>query len=57
MPLLSNLAFKPEWSSCSICNEFVELESTKVDDAGKPVHEECYATKVRLANYTGTSTV
>ena len=27
---------------CWICNKPVDLETTKADDRGKAVHEECY---------------
>jgi len=28
--------------TCSLCHKPVELETTKVDERGKAVHEECY---------------
>jgi hypothetical protein len=31
---------------CSICNKPLTLETTKTDDAGRPVHEDCYASFV-----------
>jgi hypothetical protein len=31
---------------CSICETPLPLESAKVDDHGRPVHEECYAQTV-----------
>ena len=31
---------------CSICNEPVALETTKTDEAGKAVHEECYVLRL-----------
>jgi hypothetical protein len=27
---------------CPLCNEAVELETTKTNEDGKAVHEECY---------------
>jgi hypothetical protein len=42
MPLHSNLSRRRRYFSCSICNEFVELETAKIDESGKPIHEECY---------------
>jgi hypothetical protein len=48
MPLRSNLAHRPRFRLCSICNEFVELETAKIDEIGNPVHEECYVSKVSL---------
>ena len=32
--------------NCSICNEPVELETSKTDENGKAIHEECYVVKV-----------
>ena len=46
MPIRSNLAFRPKFLHCSICNEAVELETAKIDESGKAVHEECYVRKV-----------
>jgi hypothetical protein len=46
MPMHSNLA--PRSFSCSICNESVELETAKIDENGKPVHEECYVQQICL---------
>jgi hypothetical protein len=48
VPLHSNIASRRRFFPCSICNEFVQLETAKVDDVGKPVHEECYVQKVSL---------
>lgn len=48
MPLHSNLAPRRRFFSCSICREFVELETSNVDEMGLPVHEECYFQKVSL---------
>jgi hypothetical protein len=39
------LAFKPKLPTCSICNEPVELETTKFDEAEKLIHEERYVLK------------
>jgi hypothetical protein len=52
MPIRSNLAFKSEFPTCSICNESMELETTSVNEIGEPVHEECYAIKVNLKKAT-----
>jgi hypothetical protein len=46
MPMRSHLSPKAKFSTCSICNESVELETAKVDERGQPVHEECYARKL-----------
>jgi hypothetical protein len=32
--------------TCSICGGVVALEMAKTDDAGKAVHEKCYALRV-----------
>lgn len=32
---------------CAICNRRIPVESCKFDDAGQPVHEECYVEKLR----------
>jgi len=32
----------PPYAACSICHKPVMLETTKVDEHGKAVHEECY---------------
>ncbi len=52
MPLRSNLAFKSEFPTCSICNEPVELETTKSNEIGEPIHEECYALEISLGEAT-----
>jgi hypothetical protein len=36
--------------NCFICNEPVSLETTKTDEAGNAVHEECYV--LRLSKQT-----
>lgn len=48
MPLHSNFARRRRSFPCSICNEFVELETAKIDEVGNPVHEECYLQKLHL---------
>ncbi len=48
MPMRSHLALRPKFLTCSICNELVELETAKIDEDGKPTHEECYVQKVIL---------
>jgi hypothetical protein len=52
MPLNSNLAFKSKFPICSICNEPVEAETTKINEIGEPVHEECCELKVGLKKAT-----
>ena len=38
--------------NCSICNKPVDLETTKTDERGKAVHEQCYVLKHALLNAT-----
>jgi hypothetical protein len=52
MPMRSNLAAQSAFPVCSICNEPVELETTKVNEIGEPVHEECYVLQARLNRIT-----
>ena len=33
---------------CSICKKPVELETSKTDEHGLAVHEDCYASKISL---------
>ena len=33
---------------CSICNEPVESKTSKTDENGKAVHEDCYIRRMRL---------
>jgi hypothetical protein len=33
--------------TCVICNKPVSLETTRIDEHGLPVHEECYAFRIR----------
>lgn len=35
---------------CSICFKSISLEDCKVDEDGRPVHENCYAEKVLYAH-------
>jgi hypothetical protein len=37
---------------CSICGRRVSLETTRTDEHGHSVHEDCYVLKVRLHNAT-----
>ena len=55
MPIRSILAFKLNFPICTICSEPVELETTKVHEAGKPVHKERRALKVRRRKATSPS--
>jgi CheY-like chemotaxis protein len=40
-------SFHPE-VKCSICNKFVDLNTTKTDANGKPLHDGCYALRQAL---------
>ena len=46
MPHLSKFIHRPRFPLCSLCNEAVELETSKADEDGKAIHEECYLVKV-----------
>ena len=35
-------------ASCWICNRDVPLQSCKVDEHGRAVHEECYVARMKL---------
>lgn len=37
---------RPVLPTCPICNEAVELETSKTDEHGYAIHEECYLRKV-----------
>jgi hypothetical protein len=37
---------------CPICNKAVDIETAKTDDAGRAIHEGCYALSVSLFNAT-----
>lgn len=34
--------------TCPVCNERVELETSKTDEDGQAIHEECYLRKLHL---------
>lgn len=38
--------------NCSVCNKPVDLKTTKTDDHGKAVHEECYVLRQALKDAT-----
>jgi len=51
---------KSDYLLCSICDNPVRLETSKADEFGKAVHEECYVLKVKGAgtrNETGRTIV
>jgi hypothetical protein len=37
---------------CSVCNKPVKLETSKIDELGKAIHEGCYVLKVGLRRAT-----
>jgi hypothetical protein len=39
--------------TCVICNKPVSLETTRTDEDGQPVHEECYVLRVRPESLPG----
>jgi hypothetical protein len=45
----------PALPRCSLCDKPVPLETSKTDEYGKAVHDECYALKMRLAQDTSPS--
>jgi len=38
--------------TCPICREPVELETSKADEYGHAIHEECYLVKLHLKHAT-----
>jgi hypothetical protein len=34
-------------ATCAICNKLCELTNCKIDEQGRPVHENCYAMKLK----------
>jgi hypothetical protein len=38
--------------TCAICNKPVDLKTTKTNDLGKAVHEECYVLRQVLKDAT-----
>jgi len=39
---------QPEFPVCPLCNRHVVLETAKVDEYGKAMHEECYLLRLHL---------
>jgi hypothetical protein len=50
---LSALLPRHENPLCCICDKPVPLESSKGDEYGRAIHEECYLLKLRLQKATG----
>lgn len=42
--------------TCPVCNERVELETSKTDEHGQAIHEECYVRKLRESMANGRLT-
>ena len=38
---------RSRFPECGICHEPVDLRTAKTNDEGQPVHEECYAMKMK----------
>jgi hypothetical protein len=39
-------SFREFTPTCPLCNQLVGLETCKIDEQGRAVHEDCYARKV-----------
>jgi hypothetical protein len=44
-----NKSSDPTFATCAICNKLCELTSCKIDEQGRPVHENCYTLKLTSA--------
>ena len=44
-----NKSSDPSFGTCAICNKLCELTSCKIDEQGRPVHENCYTLKLKSA--------
>jgi len=42
--------------TCSVCKQSIRLETAKSDENGKPVHEDCYMTRLMASLQSGGST-
>jgi hypothetical protein len=42
-----NKSSDPTFATCAICNKVCELTSCKIDEQGRPVHENCYTLKLK----------
>jgi hypothetical protein len=42
-----NKSSDPTFATCAICNKLCELTSCKIDEQGRPVHENCYTLKLK----------
>ena len=48
--------YASELTRCSLCGHPVPLDTSKTDEKGKAVHDECYLLKMRLKRATGKMT-
>ena len=39
---------------CQLCGKPISLESARINEFGKPVHQECYVTAIRQAKVEGS---
>jgi hypothetical protein len=46
--LQTRLEVKFDELRCSICGQALSLETAKADEYGRPIHEDCYASKIKL---------
>jgi hypothetical protein len=45
---MSDTSVHPAWTpACAVCDRPVTLETCKVDEHGRPVHDECYCRTTR----------
>ena len=44
--LQEHLLSHPHAQRCEICEQFVELETCKIDELGRAVHNDCYVGKL-----------
>jgi hypothetical protein len=56
MTRIRQFTSKSPFPMCSLCNEPVELETAKTDEAGRVVHEECYVLRMQMEGATARPT-
>ena len=52
MLISARSASEPQFPNCSICNRRVDVATTKMNELGRPVHEECHALEDNLKKAT-----
>jgi hypothetical protein len=52
MRVTARSAPEPQFPNCSICNKSVDVANTKMNELGRPVHEECHALNDSLKKAT-----